>query len=71
MGRNVTINSITGTQDYHLYVCDTTLVNCVYIDTFDNSDVPFTATIPSPYDAMINYSIKIVDNNNCVIIKTF
>jgi hypothetical protein len=71
MGREVTINSITGAQDYDLYVCDTTLLNCVYIDTFNDSDVPLTRTIPSPYDTMTTYSIKIVDANNCEIIKTY
>ena len=39
MGRQVTINSITGAQDYHIYVCDTSLINCVYMDTFSNSDI--------------------------------
>ena len=71
MGREIVINSITGAQDYHLYVCDTTLLSCVYIATFDDAEIPFTATIPAPYDTMTNYSVKIVDANNCEIIKTY
>ena len=71
MGRQVTINSITGAQDYHIYVCDTSLINCVYMDTFSNSDIPLTVNVPSPYDSITNYSIKIVDSNNCEIIKTY
>lgn len=71
MGRQVTVNSITGAQDYNLYVCDTSLLSCVYVATFDNGDVPFTATLPSPYDTMTTYSIKIVDANNCEIVKTY
>lgn len=71
MSREIIINSITGAQDYHLYVCDTTLLNCVYVASFDDSEIPLTTNIPSPYDTMTNYSIKIVDANNCEIIKTY
>jgi hypothetical protein len=71
MGRQITINSITATQGYNVYICDTTLVNCVYLATIDDADLPYTVEIPSPYDTMTDFSVKIVDANNCEIIKTF
>jgi hypothetical protein len=43
----------------------------VYLDTIADIDLPFTVELPFPYNEMVDYSIKIVDANNCIIIKTF
>jgi hypothetical protein len=71
MGRQFTINYITGTPEYNVYVCDSTGLSCVYIDTINNYDIPYTQTIPSPFDGLSEYVIKIIDINGCVILKTF
>ena len=71
MGRQITISAMTGTQDYHLYVCDNSSLTCVYISTFDDADLPYTTLIPSPFDTVDDYCIKIVDSNNCEIINCY
>ena len=71
MGRQYTINSITGTPDYNIFVCDNTGLSCVYLATINNGDLPYTQEIPAPYDNMDQYIIKIVDINGCSIIKSF
>jgi hypothetical protein len=71
MGRQITISAITGTEQYHVYVCNTDVTTCVYMATFNDVDVPYTVTIPPPYDTSDSYSIKIVDYNNCEIIKIY
>ena len=71
MAVQVTINSLTGTSPYNVYICDTTLISCVYLATINDGDLPFTIEVPAPYDTMIDFSVKIVDANNCEIIKTF
>ena len=71
MGRQATINAITGSPNYDVYVCDITGTSCVYLDTIADIDLPFTVELPFPYNEMVDYSIKIVDANNCIIIKTF
>ena len=71
MGRQITINSITAAQGYNVYICDTTLVTCVYLATINDADLPYSIEVPAPYDTMTAFSVKIVDTNNCEIIKTF
>lgn len=71
MGRQFTVNYITGTPEYNVYVCDTLGVSCVYIGTFSNYDLPYTQTIPTPFDTLSEYIIKIVDINGCEIVKSF
>lgn len=71
MGRQYTINYITGTPEYNVYICDSTGLNCVYLSTIDNYDLPYTQEIPAPYDNMSSFIIKIVDINGCTINKLF
>lgn len=72
MGKQISINSIVNsTESYNVYICDTTLLTCVYLITINDSDIPYTITVPSPYDTMSQFTIKIVDANGCEIIKTF
>jgi hypothetical protein len=47
------------------------LVTCVYLATINDADLPYSIEVPSPYDTMTAFSVKIVDTNNCEIIKTF
>ena len=71
MGRQITINSINAAQGYNVYICDTSLIPCVYLATINDSDLPYSIEVPAPYDTMTDFSVKIVDSNNCEIIKNF
>jgi len=71
MGRQYTLQYITGTPEYNIYICDSTGLSCIYLATISNYDIPYTQEIPAPYDSMDQYIIKIIDINGCEIIKTF
>lgn len=71
MGKQYVINYITGTPEYNVYVCDNTGLNCVYLATITNYDIPYTQDIPAPFDTMSSFIIKIVDINGCTITKSF
>lgn len=71
MGRQFTIQYITGTPEYNVYICDNTGLNCIYLATINNYDIPYTQEIPEPYNTMSSYIIKIIDINGCTIIKSF
>lgn len=62
---NVTINTITlGTSPYHIWVCDTCYGTCQYIDTITTT--PYSFILPEIYETYETYTIKIIDENNCV-----
>jgi len=67
MSTQVTINSLTGTSPYDVYVCDSNVLNCVYIATI--SSTPYVFDVPPPLDAQSEICVKVVDINGCEIIQ--
>ena len=65
MALQVTINDITGVTPYDIYICQSDGTGCFYMAT--TSTVPYIFDIPVPYDTSIEYMLKVVDNNGCVI----
>ena len=70
MAIQVTINGVTGTSPYDVYVCQFDGTGCFYINTITDSQIPYTFDIPSPYDNSNEYQLKVVDNSNCVLTGT-
>lgn len=64
MPKIVTINDITGTTPYNLYLCDNPVTLCVYIDTI--STLPYSFEIPSLLTSQDDYTLKVEDNNGCI-----
>lgn len=72
MADTITINTITGSSDYDVWLsngCADTEVK-VYIDTISDSDVPYTFNIPDIYKNT-GFCVKIYDDNNCKICECF
>ena len=67
MPTQVTINTLTGTPPYYVYVCDADVLNCVYIATI--SSTPYVFNVPPPLDAQSEVCVKVVDINDCEIIQ--
>jgi hypothetical protein len=67
MPTQITINSLTGTSPYDIYICDYLLTTCFYIDTI--SSTPYYFNVPPPLEGDSSFKLKVVDNNNCEIIK--
>jgi hypothetical protein len=65
MAIEVTINSITGQSPYDIYICQTGGTGCFYMATI--TSVPYTFTIPQPYNTSTSYMLKLIDNNGCII----
>lgn len=64
MPKTVTINNITGETPYNIYLCDNPITTCVYIDTI--STLPFNFEIPTIMESQNDYTLKVVDDNNCI-----
>ncbi len=64
MPTNITINNITGTTPFNIYLCDNLSTVCVYIDTI--STFPYSFDVPTIMDSQNEFNLKIVDNNGCV-----
>ena len=65
MGVQATIFGITGKSPFDVYVCEGNGQNCLYIDTIET--VTYDFTIPSPYNLLDTYMLKIVDANKLII----
>ena len=65
MAIQVTINSLTGTSPYDVYICDGIVSNCIYIATINLT--PFVFDVPAPLDSESSLCVKVVDVNNCII----
>lgn len=64
MPTNITINNVTGTTPFNIYLCDNLNTVCVYIDTV--TVFPFSFDAPSIMDSQNDFNLKIVDDNGCV-----
>ncbi len=67
----ITIDSITGASPYDIYICDNPITTCVYIDTISGSSIPYTFLVPTYLEGLVNFNLKVVDNNDCEIITPF
>lgn len=65
MSLEVTINSVTGTTPYDIYICDPYGNGCFYINRVNS--VPYNFIIPKPNDTFDEYMIKILDGNGYTI----
>jgi hypothetical protein len=68
MPTDITINDITGVTPFDLYVCNTGVTTCVYIDTI--SSLPHTFQVPLVIDGLPSYTLKVIDNDGCIKLLT-
>jgi len=65
MAVQVTINGVTGTSPYDIYICSSGGTGCFYIST--ESVFPYIFDIPAPNNVSDSYMLKLIDSNNCII----
>lgn len=65
MPTTITINNMTGASPFDVYLCDNPITTCVYITT--TSSFPYTFNVPGLLSTQDDFTIKVVDNNNCEI----
>lgn len=62
---DITINNISGSSPYDIYLCDNPVTVCVYIDTI--TSLPYEFEVPSIMSNENDFNLKIVDNNGCTV----
>lgn len=61
---DITINNLSGSSPYDIYLCDNPITTCIYIDTI--SSVPYQFTVPNLMINFNSFNLKMVDNNGCI-----
>ena len=69
MSTIITINNITGSSPFNIYLCNSTNVTCIYIDTIPALSLPYDFQVPSIMENQPSYNLKVVDNNGCISIS--
>jgi len=67
MPTDITINDISGTTPFDIYVCDNPITSCIYISTITTGDTPYTFSVPLVMEGMTDFNLKVVDDNNCIV----
>lgn len=67
MSCSIQINSISGTSPFDIYMCDTGLVQCVFLQTETSPTYPIILTTPNTLMGVTSFIIKIIDGNGCSI----
>lgn len=62
----VTINDISGTTPYDIYICDNPQTQCIYIDRITTA--PYEFEIPTIMLNFSDFNLKIVDSLGCEVI---
>lgn len=67
MPTDITINDISGSTPFDVWVCDTGYTSCIYVSTINSGDLPYTFEIPPIYSSLTNFAVKVVDDNECTV----
>ncbi len=67
MPTDITISSLNGSSPFDVYVCDTGMTTCIYVNTINSGDIPYVFEIPSVFLTLNNFTVKVVDDNNCIV----
>ena len=66
MSIQISINNITGYEPYNIYVCNNPATTCIYINTINDSDIPYSFDIPVIMESNSDFILKVVDNTECI-----
>lgn len=67
MNKTITITNLNGTEPYDIYLCDGSYLNCIFITTINDVDIPYTFLVPAPFLPLSTVSVKAIDNVGCEI----
>ena len=69
MPTDITITNALGQTPFDIYVCDTGYTTCIYVSTINSGNLPYSFIIPSIFSSLTNFVVKVIDDNDCVIIE--
>lgn len=67
MPNEVVINGLTGQSPFYVYLCDSSITTCVYIDSITGATYSFD--IPPLFEGQTELGLKIVTSNGCEIVQ--
>lgn len=62
-----TVNNITGSTPFEVYLCLTGGTTCYYVDMITDTQLPYSFNCPTPLENLGVYCIRVVDNDGCII----
>lgn len=63
----ITVNNITGSTPYQVYLCLSGGTECYFIDSINSTQLPYNFTVPTPVSNLSYYCLRIIDNDGCII----
>jgi hypothetical protein len=69
MSTFININVIAGQSPFDIYLCDNPITTCVYIDTITSLSLPYDFQIPVVLEGQNDFTLKVIDNNECISYK--
>jgi hypothetical protein len=67
MATDITITGLGGVSPFDVYVCDTGMTTCIYVNTITSGDVPYLFGIPPVFSSLNSFTVKVVDDNDCIV----
>lgn len=67
MSTFININVIAGEPPFYIYLCDNPITTCVYIDMI--TQFPYQFQIPVVLEGQNDFTLKVIDNNECESFK--
>jgi hypothetical protein len=61
----VTINDVSGTTPYDVYICDYPPTQCIYVDRI--SSAPYVFEVPTLMLSFPEFTLKIIDSSGCEV----
>lgn len=62
----VTIDDLSGSTPYDIYLCDDLQTLCIYISRV--SSAPYQFEIPTIMTTLTDFSLKVVDSSGCEVV---
>jgi len=66
MPTQIEIYNLTGQPNFDIWLCDSSLNTCVYIDTISSS--PYIFDVLPIFNGNTSLSVKVIDSLNCELI---
>ena len=70
MAKQITINTLTGSSPYNIYLCTNTFTQCTWVSTINDSFIPYSFLIPANYENLSTVGVKVIDFDKCEIKST-
>ena len=67
MPTTITVNNITGSTPFDVYLCLSGGSPCYYVKSIGSGELPYNLSVPKPIQDFSYYCLKVVDANGCII----